>query len=237
MEPNNENIPEVRQKELLDIAYNIVPEGADYDVFSENISQEIKPTLLYDENTLKNSENLNRETAREKTDVLPKGEGGYDVFSENPNTNPDSPKPVNREYLDRIYNGEVDFSETKILMTRSDYIADYNRIKEYYDKEKKENLFNFLWSMLIAAFGISVIHIIKLLQINLDIDEQTQYFYMILNGLRLGATAATPIISGFFLASSIKGIKKAKITFEKALKRLEQRKEELMVLGLYDTAN
>ena len=47
MEQNNENSPESRQKELLDLAYNIVPEGAEYDVFSENTSKEIKPAINF----------------------------------------------------------------------------------------------------------------------------------------------------------------------------------------------
>lgn len=239
MEQNNENSPESRQKELFDLAYNIVPEGAEYDVFSENTSKEIKPTLLYDNIPVNKAEkkNENSEASQGKADDLPKDEFEYDVFSENPVTNPEPPKPVTREYLDRLYNGEVDFSETQALMTRSDYIAEYNRINEHDKKEKRKCKINFFCTMLIAAFGISVIHIIKLLQINLDIDAQTQYLYMILNGLRFGAIVATPIISGFLLVSSIKSVKKAKETQRKALERLEQRKEELMVLGLYDTAN
>lgn len=237
MEQNNESRPENRQKELLDLAYNIVPEGADYDVFSENTATEITPSLLYEDISVNNTEKADTNAEKKKANDLPKDEGEYDVFSENPDTNPEPSKPVNREYLDRLYNGEVDFSETQVRMTRSDYIADYNRINEHHNQEKRKCKINLFCTILIAAFGISVIHIITLLQINLDIDAQTQYLYMILNGLRFGAIVATPIIIGFFLVSSIKGIKKAKTTYQKALKRLEQRKEELMVLGLYDTAN
>lgn len=237
MEQNNENSPESRQKELLDLAYNIVPEGAEYDVFSENTSKEIKPTLLYDDISVNNTEKADTNAEKEEADDLPKGEIEYDMFSENIDTNPEPSKPVNREYLDSLYTGGIDISDAEIRMTRSDYIAEYNRINEHDKKEKRKCKINFFCTMLIAAFGISVIHIIKLLQINLDIDAQTQYLYMILNGLRFGAIVATPIISGFLLVSSIKSIKKAKETQRKALERLEQRKEELMVLGLYDTAN
>ena len=237
MEQNNENSPESRQKELLDLAYNIVPEGAEYDVFSENTSKEIKPTLLYDDISVNNTEKADTNAEKEKADDLPKDEIEYDMFSENIDTNPEPSEPVNREYLDSLYTGGIDISDAEIRMTRSDYIAEYNRINEHDKKEKRKCKINFFCTMLIAAFGISVIHIIKLLQINLDIDAQTQYLYMILNGLRFGAIVATPIISGFLLVSSIKSIKKAKETQRKALERLEQRKEELMVLGLYDTAN
>lgn len=237
MEQNNENSPESRQKELLDLAYNIVPEGAEYDVFSENTSKEIKPTLLYDDISVNKTEKADTNAEKEKADDLPKGEIEYDMFSENIDTNPEPHKQINREYLDSLYTGGIDISDAEIRMTRSDYIAEYNRINEHDKKEKRKCKINFFCTMLIAAFGISVIHIIKLLQINLDIDAQTQYLYMILNGLRFGAIVATPIISGFLLVSSIKSVKKAKETQRKALERLEQRKEELMVLGLYDTAN
>ena len=237
MEQNNKSSPESRQKELLDLAYNIVPEGAEYDVFSENTSKEIKPTLLYDDISVNNTEKADTNAEKEKADDLPKDEIEYDMFSENIDTNPEPSKPVNREYLDNLYTGGIDISDAEIRMTRSDYIAEYNRINEHDKKEKRKCKINFFCTMLIAAFGISVIHIIKLLQINLDIDAQTKYLYMILNGLRFGAIVATPIISGFLLVSSIKSIKKAKETQRKALERLEQRKEELMVLGLYDTAN
>lgn len=232
MEQNNENIPESRQKELLDLAYNIVPEGAEYDVFSENTSKEIKPTLLYDNISVNNTEKADTNAEKEKTNDLPKDEIKYDVFSENPDTNPEPSKPVTREYLNRLYNGEVDFSETQVRMTRSDYIAEYNRINEHCNKEIKKILKNFLWATLIVAFSIFTIRFMIFLQTNLG-----EFIYMIFNGLKLGAITAIIVVSTFFILSTVKSIKKAKETQRKALERLEQRKEELMVLGLYDTAN
>lgn len=232
MEQNNENIPESRQKELLDLAYNIVPEGAEYDVFSENTSKEIKPTLLYDNISVNNTEKADTNAEKDKANDLPKDEIKYDVFSENPDTNPEPSKPVNREYLDRLYNGEVDFSEIQVRMTRSDYIAEYNRINEHCNKEIKKILKNFLWATLIVAFSIFTIRFMIFLQTNLG-----EFIYMIFNGLKLGAITAIIVVSTFFILSTVKSIKKAKETQRKALERLEQRKEELMVLGLYDTAN
>lgn len=228
MEQNNES----RQPELLDLAYNIVPEGAEYDVFSENTSKEIKPTLLYDNISVNNTEKADTNAEKEKTNDLPKDEIKYDVFSENPDTNPEPSKPVTREYLDILYNGEVDFSEIQVRMTRSDYIAEYNRINEHCNKEIKKILKNFLWATLIVAFSIFTIRFMIFLQTNLG-----EFIYMIFNGLKLGAITAIIVVSTFFILSTVKSIKKAKETQRKALERLEQRKEELMVLGLYDTAN
>lgn len=234
MEPNDKSSPENRQKELLDLAYNKVPEGAEYDVFSENTSKEIKPTLLYDDIPVNEAEkaNGNTEAPQEKTDDLPKDEIEYDMFSENIDTNPEPSKPVTREYLNRLYNGEVDFSETQVRMTRSDYISDYNRINEHYNEEIKKILKNFLWAALIVAFSIFTIRFMIFLQTNLG-----EFIYMIFNGLKFGAITAIIVVSAFFILSTLKSIKKAKETQRKALERLEQRKEELMVLGLYDTAN
>lgn len=234
MEQNNKSIPESRQKELLDLAYNIVPEGAEYDVFSENTSKEIKPTLLYDDIPVNKDEkkNENAEAPQEKSDYLTKDEIEYDVFSENPDTNPEPRKPVTREYLNRLYNGEVDFSETQVRMTRSDYISDYNRINEHYNEEIKKILKNFLWATLIVAFSIFTIRFMIFLQTNLG-----QIIYIIFNGLKFGVITAMITVSAFFILSTVKSIKKAKETQKKALERLEQRKNEFMVLGLYDTAN
>lgn len=232
MEQNNENIPESRQKELLDLAYNIVPEGAEYDVFSENTSKEIKPTLLYDNISVNNTEKADTNAEKEKTNDLPKDESEYDVFSENPDTNPEPSKPVIREYLDSLYTGGIDISDAEIRMTRSDYIAEYNRINEHCNKEIKKILKNFLWATLIVAFSIFTIRFMIFLQTNLG-----EFIYMIFNGLKLGAITAIIVVSTFFILSTVKSIKKAKETQRKALERLEQRKEELMVLGLYDTAN
>ncbi len=232
MEQNNESSPENRQKELLDLAYNIVPEGAEYDVFSENTATEIKPTLLYDDISVNNTEKADTNEKNEKANDLPKDEIEYDMFSENIDTNPEPSKPVTREYLDRLYTGGIEISDAEIRMTRSDYIAEYNKINEHYNKEIKKILKNFLWAAFIIAFSIFILYFIIFLQTNLG-----QIIYIIFNGLKFGAITAMITVSAFFILSTVKSIKKAKETQKKALERLEQRKNEFMVLGLYDTAN
>lgn len=232
MEQNNESSPENRQKELIDLAYNIVPEGAEYDVFSENTATEIKPTLLYDDISVNNTEKADTNEKNEKANDLPKDEIEYDMFSENIDTNPEPSKPVTREYLDRLYTGGIEISDAEIRMTRSDYIAEYNKINEHYNKEIKKILKNFLWAAFIIAFSIFILYFIIFLQTNLG-----QIIYIIFNGLKFGAITAMITVSAFFILSTVKSIKKAKETQKKALERLEQRKNEFMVLGLYDTAN
>lgn len=255
MELNNDNIPEGKIQELQDMAYNVLPEGADYDVFSENASKEIKPTLLYDDISLKQPEkktkqkNENGSTSYDKvtgngsTDsVVPAKDGGtdYDMFAENEGTVKEPDQNINREYLDVIFQGGIDLSKDGIRLTRSEYIAAYNRTNEYYDKEEKKCIKNFLWVAVVFAFGIAVLYIIELLQLNTPVyivPRVPHPIYRILNGFRAGVFVANPVISGFLLMSTIKSIKKAKASRKKALDRLEQRKQELMLLGLYDTAN
>lgn len=248
----NDNIPEGKKKELLDMAYNILPEGADYDVFSENASKEVKPTLLYNDisseppkklREIRQKNECKQENERKKENNLNKPEisnGAYDMFAENADLNPAPAKPINREYLDRLYKGGIEISEDTILMTRSDYIADYNRINEYYDGEKKKCKKNFLGVAIIFAFGIAVLYIIELLQLNTPVEivpRVVNPIYRILNGIRAGVFVANPIVSGFFFISTIKSMKNIKKSRKKAIDRLEQRKQELMILGLYDLSN
>lgn len=233
---NDDNIPESKKKELLDMAYNIVPEGADYDVFSENTTKEVNPSLLYNDISLKQPEKIQKENPKNEVEQKD-GSEIHDMFAENADLNPEPAKPINREYLDRLYKGGIEFSEDRILMTRSDYIADYNRINEYYDVEKEKCKMNFLWASLVTAFGVAVVFFLRALLTSFEINIATQYLYMLLFGLRLGAIVATLVVSGFLFASSIKGIKKTEKSRQKAIVRLEQRKQELMVLGLYDLSN
>ena len=188
--------------------------------------------MLYDDISVNNTEKADTNEKNEKANDLPKDEIEYDMFSENIDTNPEPSKPVTREYLDRLYTGGIEISDAEIRMTRSDYIAEYNKINEHYNKEIKKILKNFLWAAFIIAFSIFILYFIIFLQTNLG-----QIIYIIFNGLKFGAITAMITVSAFFILSTVKSIKKAKETQKKALERLEQRKNEFMVLGLYDTAN
>ncbi|MDE5994963.1 MAG: hypothetical protein K2G60_05560 [Oscillospiraceae bacterium] len=236
MELNDDNIPESKKKELLDMAYNVLPEGADYDVFSENTSKEVKSSLLYNDISSKPPEKLHKE--KQKNEDEQKGSSAnYDMFAENAGLNINSTKPINREYLYAIYKGGIEFSEDTVRMTRSDYIAKYNKVNEYYDSEKKKCQKNLLWALLITAFCVAVVSFLRVLLTSFEVNMVTQYLYRILFGLRVGAIVATLVVSGFFFASSIRGIKNTEKSRQKAISRLEQRKQELMVLGLYDLSN
>lgn len=236
MDVTENNIPENENSDLYKIAYNIVPDGADYDVFSENTSKEVKPSLLYNDISSDLPEKVHKEE-RKNEDEQKDGSEDYDMFAENADLNPAPAKPINREYLDRLYKDGIEISEDTILMTRSDYIAEYNKINEYYDAEKQKCKKNFLWSAIITAFGVAVSYFLRVLLTSFEINMVTQYLFRILFGLRLGAITATLVVSVFLLTSSIKSIKNAEKSRQKSIDRLEQRKQELMILGLYDLSN
>lgn len=239
MDVTENNIPENENSDLYKIAYNIVPDGAEYDVFSENTSKEIKPSLLYNDISSELPEKVHKEE-RKNEDEQKDGSEDYDMFAENADLNPAPAKPINREYLDRLYKDGIEMSEDTILMTRSDYIAEYNKINEYYDSEKKKCKKSLLWVAVIFAFGIAVLYIIELLQLTVAFEIVPRVInpiYRILNGIRAGVFVANPVVCGFFLTSAIKSIKNAEKSRQKSIDRLEQRKQELMILGLYDLSN
>lgn len=211
------------------MAYNKVPEGAEYDVFSEN-TRNVNPSLLYDDIPSANPPKAQEE--RKNDSAQP-----YDLFSENAGTVEKPKETMKREYLDAFFEGGIDLFKEDIRLTRSEYIAQYNRINENYKEEKTKCQVNIFWVAAVFAFGIAVLIMIERLQLSVGYTEGSEYLSMIFNGIRTGVFVANPIISGFLLVSTIKSIKNAKTAREKALKRLEQRKEELMILGLYDTAN
>lgn len=233
---NDDNIPESKKKELLDMAYNVLPEGADYDVFSENRSKEVKPTLLYNDISSEPPEKVRKEKQKNESEQKD-GSENNDMFAENADLNPELAKPINREYLDTLYKGGIGFSEDTIRMTRSAYVAEYNKINEYYDGEKKKCIKSFLWALFIAVFGVALLNFIELLQVNIEIDLQTKHLFMLLSGLKCGVIVSAAVVSGFFFAGAVKSVKNAEKSRQKAIDRLEQRKQEFMILGLYDTAN
>lgn len=234
MDVTENNIPENENSDLYKIAYNIVPDGADYDVFSEN-TKTVNPTLLYNDIPSTRAENVQKNPQSEQKEKIGQDSGGmdYDVFSENADLNPAPAKPINREYLDRLYKDGIEISEDTIRMTRSDYISGYNKICEDYKNAKKECLKDFLWIFVIAVFFTLLYNFLKYLHINIMSVVVTNVLTMAV----IACALSSRIICVFLFFSVIKKLSKAKKAKQKSLDRLEQRKQELMVLGLYDLSN
>ncbi len=261
MDTNENGVPEKMGADLSDIAYNKVPEGADYDVFSENIKNSEKGVLLYNDISSSDSKNIKagaeirQESGASSAESIIKsklqsnavnmsadksGEAErensgmeYDVFSENADLNPAPKKPINREYLDGIYNGGIEFSEDTVFMTRSDYISAYNRIEDTYLETKKECLKDCLVVLLIAAFFVILNNFLSYLRNNIMSFVVTNVLTMAVIASKLGSI----IICAVLFISLIKKHINAKKTRQKTLDLLEKRKQELMLMGLYDLSN
>lgn len=254
MDINENGVSENMNDDLSKIAYNIVPEGADYDVFSENVKNSEKGVLLYSEissptckskSETESSESEQESGGASSTESKSKNaiEGAddssensgmeYDVFSENTIPNSDSKKPISREYLDRIYDGGLEFSEDTILMKRSDYISEYNRIEENYRETIKETLKDFLIVLLVAVFFLILYNFLKYLHANISSVVVTNVLTMAVIACQLGSI----ILCAFLVISLIKKYIKAKKARQKSLDLLERKKKDLMLLGLYDLSN
>lgn len=254
MDENKNDVSENMNDDLSKIAYNIVPEGADYDVFSENVKSSEKGVLLHSEISSPTCKSKSKTESSESeqesggaSSAESKGKNAiesaddssensgmeYDVFSENTIPNSDSKKPINREYLDRIYDGGLEFSEDTILMTRSDYISAYNRIEENYREAKQEILKDCLSVSLVAAFSVILFNFLTYLRNNIMSFVVTNVLTMAVIACRLGSI----ILCAFLVISLIKKYIKAKKARQKSLDLLERKKKDLMLLGLYDLSN
>lgn len=252
MDINENGISENMNDDLSKIAYNIVPEGADYDVFSENVKSSEKGVLLYSDissadtaNTKASAERQQESGSASSAEIKSKSASEsseneqenvgmeYNVFSENADLNPIPKREINREYLDRIYDGGIEIPEGTILMTRSDYISSYNRIEENFREAKKEILKDSFWVLLVVAFSVLVYNFLSYLHDNI-------MSFVITNVLTMAVTACdlgSKIICAFLIISLIKKFIKAKKARQKSLDLLERKKKDLMLLGLYDLSN
>lgn len=261
MDINENGVPEKMDADLSDIAYNKVPEGAEYDVFSENVKNSERGVLLYndipsaDGNDTKAGAEIKQESSvssaesiiKRKLQSVSAGDGTsegaddssenggmqYDVFSEN--FDPDSvPKrEINREYLDTIYEGGLEIPEDTIFMKRSDYISEFNKIEENYRETKKECLKDCLIVLLMAVFFVILNNFLSYLHDNISSFVVTNVLTMAVIASKLGSI----IICAVLLISIIKKIIKAKKARQKSLELLERKKKDFMLMGLYDLSN
>ncbi len=252
MDINENGVPEKMGADLSDIAYNKVPEGAEYDVFSENIKNSEKGVILYSEiyspngkskieterseaeQKSGNPSSAESKSASENSEAVQENSGmEYDVFSENADLNPAPKRPINREYLDGIYNGGLEIPEETILMKRSDYIAAYNKVEENYREAKKETLKDCLVVLLIAVFFVILNNFLSYLHNNI-------MSFVVTNVLTMAVIAceiSSKIICALLVISLIKKYVKAKKARQKSLDLLERKKQDLMLMGLYDLSN
>ena len=139
-------------------------------------------------------------------------------------------KPLGREYFDAVHHGELKPNTDHIVMTRSMYNKSVIKIEEDTKAEIKE-----------AKKYIPIYVIIEILLFVLTVAINTvchniglEPLIRLSGGVSAAALMILPALIYLFTAATVKKIKRAKTAREKALQRLEQTKQECMMMGTYD---
>ncbi|MBQ3522848.1 MAG: hypothetical protein IJA43_00150 [Clostridia bacterium] len=139
-------------------------------------------------------------------------------------------KPFGREYFDAVHYGELKPNTDHIVMTRSMYNKSVIKIEENTKAEIKE-----------AKKYIPIYVIIEILLFILTVAINTvchniglEPLIRLSGGVSAAALMILPALIYLFTAATVKRIKRAKTAREKALQRLEQTKQECMMMGTYD---
>lgn len=164
-------------------------------------------------------------TSKETTDISHFANRMFDenvVFEEE--------KPLGREYFDAVHHGELKPNTDHIVMTRSMYNKSVMKIEENTKaeiKEAKKYIPIYVIGIGLILFGVlSFTTACGLIGLEPTIR--------LAGGVWAGTVVALPTISIFLAASTVNKIKRAKKARENALKRLEQTKQECMMMGTYD---
>lgn len=139
-------------------------------------------------------------------------------------------KPLGREYFDAVHHGELRPNTDHIVMTRSMYNKSVMKIEENTKAEIKEAK---KYIPVYAAIVISL-YILTVAVNTVFRSIGDQALFMLSGGVTAAACMILPALIFLFIASTFKKIKRAKKGRESALQRLEQTKQECMMMGTYD---
>lgn len=159
---------------------------------------------------------------------------------------------MNRDYLHQIYGESMDFLNKEVRLTRTKYYEMCEKIEKRfaesikYEKNKMvvvTAVFLVLIIFAVISFCISDNSFDKYYKLyNLSfyeyLDKNIIRGYWAMGGLLFGvgwiALVTGITVFGMLVYNSIKNIKQYKKKQENALKRLEQTKQECMMMGTYD---
>ena len=145
-----------------------------------------------------------------------------DTFSQNDN--------IDREYLKELYGEDMPFLNKDVRMTRSQYIAAYNRIQEKYKKELKGTVKSFLFLLVLLAFVILISTVFGLMAEDAPFASP----FIILRKWTM-IIGIPPFL--FFIITLLKRLKDAQKSMDHALKTLEKSKNDCMAEGQYDAGS
>ena len=169
-----------------------------------------------------------REFSETVNNEVPEG-AEYDVFSEN---STEKEQPVNREYLNRIFDGGINLQHDTVTFTREMYGKMYLDIENHYEKERKEKVRMILLCQVLAFVSL----ILARVPISQTGILLTNVYGLagIINFFLMLILILFAIAMEFFTIGHIKKFIKLKKEREKNIERLNQRKEEAMLSGTYD---
>ena len=139
-------------------------------------------------------------------------------------------KPLGREYFDAVHHGELKPNTDHIVMTRSMYNRSLIKIEEHTKAEIKEAT-KYI-PIYVIGVGLLVFGVLAFTTACGLIGVEPTI--RLGAGVWAGAVVALPTISIFLAGTVVKKIKRAKRARENALQRLEQTKQECMMMGTYD---
>lgn len=207
-----------------------------------------------EKSNVNDSENNYFETVNNE---LPEG-AKYDVFSENTSESRIKAETMNRDYLKHIYKEDMAFLNKDIRMTRTGYLRDLDGVEKTYEKESKKAKKRLVLHTVIfvVAVALAVYFCTQWINYSGLYEELTNFIYFDSEATRddggmrraywaaaglFGSLAVISFFVGvaqfiFFTASNVKALKLAKRQREKAIRNIEGRKKEYMLLGQYDAS-
>lgn len=151
------------------------------------------------------------------------------VFEENVPT--PTEQSNNRDYLGSLYDGGIELLDSDIRMTRSDYIRKHTEIVTEYEKENKETLKTLVWAVI--SFVLPFLGFLTLKE--LAPYAGNRYMLAIIYGGMAIFMLLMIIVPAVIILSVIKKIRLLRKGENHALEHLEQRKQDFMLMGQYDS--
>ncbi len=158
---------------------------------------------------------------------------------------------MNRDYLQMIYNDDMDCLNKEIRMTRTQYLNEMMDIEDHYKKEEKAGkrrfLIFFLIFLVLLAIAIFFFNgylyfkeVLKMVTIENSVSGEVRRGYWAASGF-CGSFAWISFVVGlfefiFFGLGTVKTVRRIKKWKFKALAKLEERKKENMLAGTYDAS-
>lgn len=139
-------------------------------------------------------------------------------------------KPLGREYFDAVHHGELRPNTDHIVLTRSMYNKSVMKIEENTMAEIKE-------AKKYIPIYVAIVVLLYILVVAVNMLSRSIGDIVVLSlssGINAAAYMILPALVFLFTASTFKKIKRAKKGRESALQRLEQTKQECMMMGTYD---